>query len=232
VTETGPEFAAYWKKVRARTMRLLELVPEEDLEWTPVPGKFTFGDLFRHLAGIERLMYGENARGLPSRYAGHGADLAAGKDAVRAYAGRCHAETCEILEALTADDLAATTPEKLRYRVVAAGVVRHGLITADRSLMLGLRGLSSRRSTGSRRKSRGAGRQVGPESAARRGRPGLRGLPRPIASRQTPARGSFAKDPGRGGIRGGRACTPASDPSRRRFRDGGLPLGRSAWEIQ
>ena len=147
MTETGPEFAAYWKKVRARTMRLLELVPEEDLEWTPVPGKFTFGDLFRHLAGIERLMYGENARGLPSRYAGHGADLAAGKDAVRAYAGRCHAETCEILEALTPEDLAArcTTPGGTPITVwkwLRAMVEHEAHHRGQISLMLGLRGLS------------------------------------------------------------------------------------------
>ncbi len=162
MTETGPEFAAYWRNVRARTMRLFELVSEEDLEWTPgrsqgiasgspaglpVPGKFTFGDLFRHLAGIERFMYGENARGLPSRYAGHGVELAAGKDAVRAFVERHHAETCAILEALTAEDLAArcTTPGETPITVwkwLRAMVEHEAHHRGQISLMLGLRGLS------------------------------------------------------------------------------------------
>jgi hypothetical protein len=41
-------------------------------------GAFTFGDLFRHLAGLERFMYAGNVQGRPSTYLGHGVRLAAG----------------------------------------------------------------------------------------------------------------------------------------------------------
>ena len=106
VTRIGP-FLDYWEKVRGRTRRVVDLIPEDRLEWTWKPGKFTPGDLVRHLAGIERWMYGENVRGRPSRYPGHGEELARGLAAVRAYLERLHAEAMEIFGSLTEADLAA-----------------------------------------------------------------------------------------------------------------------------
>ncbi len=98
-------FLDYWEKVRGRTRRLVDLIPAERLEWTWQPGKFTLGDLVRHLAGIERWMYSENAALRPSRYPGHGRELADGLPAVREYFERCHAESLEILRSLTDADL-------------------------------------------------------------------------------------------------------------------------------
>ncbi|MEZ4455128.1 MAG: hypothetical protein R2882_01065 [Gemmatimonadales bacterium] len=39
---------------------MLPLVPDDRLEWQPGPDRWSFGDLFRHLAAIERWMYAEN----------------------------------------------------------------------------------------------------------------------------------------------------------------------------
>jgi uncharacterized damage-inducible protein DinB len=99
------QFVDYWKNVRQRTARLLPLVPEADLEWTYAAGRFTFGDLFRHLAGIERGMYAETVQGRPSAYAGHGAELASGPAAVRAYLTRAHEESVAIFSRLTPEQL-------------------------------------------------------------------------------------------------------------------------------
>lgn len=96
-----PAFLDYWKKVRGRTERVAEGIPADRLEWTWQPGKFTLGDLVRHLAGIERYMYAENVQGLPSRYAGHGRELADGPAAVREFLDRCHAESLAIFAGLT-----------------------------------------------------------------------------------------------------------------------------------
>ncbi len=68
-----PSFLAYWRHARSRTVRVLEALRPEDLEWAPVPGAFSFGDLFPHLAGLERFMYAENAQVRPSTYPGHSA---------------------------------------------------------------------------------------------------------------------------------------------------------------
>lgn len=102
-----PSFLAYWRNARTRTVRVLEALRPEDLEWAPTPGAFTFGDLFRHLAGLERFMYAENVQGRPSAYPGHGVALAPGLDGVRAYVDRCHAESLALFAALTDADLLA-----------------------------------------------------------------------------------------------------------------------------
>ena len=69
------------------------------------PGRFTAGDLLRHIAGTERWMWAENACLRPSRYPGHGIELAEGRAAVLDYMDRLHAETLEILGGLSPDDL-------------------------------------------------------------------------------------------------------------------------------
>ena len=105
-------FLKYFEGIRTRTRRVVECIPPERLEWAPREGAFTFGDLVRHLAAIERWMFAENAAGRPSRYPGHGRELADGWEDVLAYLDRMHAEATEILRALTPDDLRgpATTP--------------------------------------------------------------------------------------------------------------------------
>jgi len=99
--ESGAAFAAYWRGFRKRTRRLLPLVPEERIEWSPGSGRWSFGDLFRHLGALERWMYAENVSGRPSRYPGHGPELAAGKEAVGALMDRCHEQSLAIFEGLT-----------------------------------------------------------------------------------------------------------------------------------
>jgi uncharacterized damage-inducible protein DinB len=94
-------FLDYLDKVHARTRRVAVLVPPDDLEWAPAPGRFTFGDLVRHLAGIERGMYAETVHGRPSRYPGHGRELADGFDATIAYYDRLHAESRALLSELS-----------------------------------------------------------------------------------------------------------------------------------
>jgi uncharacterized damage-inducible protein DinB len=94
-------FANYWDNVRARTLRVAEAIPADRIEWTPAPGKWSLGDIVRHLGGIEREMYAENVAGRPSRYAGHGPELAAGREAVLEYLGRMHAEAQQIFRSLT-----------------------------------------------------------------------------------------------------------------------------------
>jgi uncharacterized damage-inducible protein DinB len=105
--ESGATFVPYWRGVRGRTRRLLPLVPEAQVEWSPAAGRWSFGDLFRHLAAIERWMYAENVRGLPSRYPGHGPDLASGLAAVGALMDRWHEESCAVFVSLGPDRLAA-----------------------------------------------------------------------------------------------------------------------------
>ncbi|HEX5872032.1 MAG TPA: DinB family protein [Longimicrobium sp.] len=105
-------FLDYFGKIRERTRRVVVLIPPEKLEWAPRERAWSFGDLVRHRGVIERWMFAENVSGRPSRYPGHGKDLADGYDAVLAYLDRMHAEAMALLAALTPDALQArgTTP--------------------------------------------------------------------------------------------------------------------------
>lgn len=103
--ETVEPFLDYFDGIRGRTRRAVLHIPPDRLEWAPAPGRWTFGDLVRHLAAIERWMFAENANRRPSRYPGHGRELADGFDAVVAYLDRMHAESVAALRPLTPDDL-------------------------------------------------------------------------------------------------------------------------------
>ncbi|MEJ7811043.1 MAG: DinB family protein [Gemmatimonadaceae bacterium] len=103
---TADSFLAYFESVRARTDRVVACIPPDRLEWTHRSGAFTLGDIVRHLAAIERWMFAENVRGRPSRYPGHGRELAEGHAAVLDYFARMHRDAVEIFRALGPDDLA------------------------------------------------------------------------------------------------------------------------------
>jgi uncharacterized damage-inducible protein DinB len=98
-------FLAYFESVRGRTLRVAGSIPPDHIEWTHRSGAFTLGDLLRHLGATERWMFAENARGNPSRYPGHGRELADGYDAILSYLHRMHADSVAIIGALSPDDL-------------------------------------------------------------------------------------------------------------------------------
>jgi uncharacterized damage-inducible protein DinB len=100
ITRIGP-FLDYLDRVHDRTRRIVLLVPSGDLEWAPAAGKFTFGDIVRHLAGIERWMYAETVHGRASAYPGHQRELADGFDATVAYYDELHGEARALFAQLT-----------------------------------------------------------------------------------------------------------------------------------
>ncbi|MEL6131900.1 MAG: DinB family protein [Bacteroidota bacterium] len=99
------QFLAYYGKIKSRTRRLFSYIPRDKMEWTYQEGKFTVGDIIRHLGAIERYMYAENAQGRLSRYKGCGIDLADGYEEIIAYYERMHEESKAILSQLTPRDL-------------------------------------------------------------------------------------------------------------------------------
>lgn len=110
--KTIESFLDYFEKIRERTMRVVSCIPPDKIDWTYHAGKFTFADIIRHLATIERYMYAENVQGKPSLYPGHGPELADGYDGVLEFMSRMHNEAMEIFRRLTPEDLErkCTTP--------------------------------------------------------------------------------------------------------------------------
>jgi uncharacterized damage-inducible protein DinB len=99
------EFIDYYEKVRQRTLRVIACIPPDKYDWRYAEGKFSFADIIRHLGAIERYMWAENAQLKPSRYSGHGRDLADGPENVLEYFDRMHRESMEIFGHLSAEDL-------------------------------------------------------------------------------------------------------------------------------
>lgn len=98
-------FLDYFEKIRERTLRVVRCIPADRIDWTYHAGKFTFADIIRHLAAIERYMYAENVQLRPSRYPGHGRELADGYSGVLEFMNRMHLEAMEIFRSLSDDDL-------------------------------------------------------------------------------------------------------------------------------
>jgi len=99
------EFVDYFDGVRARTRRVIDAIPDARFDGAPAGGRWSFADLVRHLAATERWMFAENVAGRPSRYPGHGPELAGGRDEVLGYLERMHAESLTIFRALTPEAL-------------------------------------------------------------------------------------------------------------------------------
>jgi uncharacterized damage-inducible protein DinB len=99
------EFLNYFEKVRDRTLRVIRCVPPDQLDWTFREGKFTLGDLVRHIATTERYIFAEGVQGKPVSYPGCGKELADGYENVVSYVDRLHRESIEIFGRLSNDDL-------------------------------------------------------------------------------------------------------------------------------
>src|SRR5579859_671923 len=103
--QTVQPFLHYLENVRERTMRVARCIPDEKIDWTYAPGKFTLGDILRHLAMAERYMWAENAQGKPARYTTHGKELASGLEDVLGLMERLHAESVQIFAKFSDEDL-------------------------------------------------------------------------------------------------------------------------------
>jgi uncharacterized damage-inducible protein DinB len=100
----GP-FLEYWKSVRGRTKRVASTIPADKLDWTYQPGKFTLGDIIRHLATIERYMYAEAVQGKPSIYPGYDKSLQREIESPMQFMDRLDEDSIAIFSRLTDDDL-------------------------------------------------------------------------------------------------------------------------------
>jgi uncharacterized damage-inducible protein DinB len=98
-------FLHYFGNVRERTMRVARCTPPDKLDWSYAPEKFTLGDLLRHIAVVERFLWAETVSGRPSRYTTHGKELADGYENIIAFMERLHAESMEIFDKLSDEEL-------------------------------------------------------------------------------------------------------------------------------
>jgi uncharacterized damage-inducible protein DinB len=104
IKSIGP-FLEYWESVRGRTRKVVQAIPPSQMRWTYMPGRFSLGDIVRHLATIERYMYAETVQGKPSSYPGYSMALQKEGESPLGLMDRLHAESVEIFKRLTDEDL-------------------------------------------------------------------------------------------------------------------------------
>lgn len=141
-------FLPYWERIRERTWRVVRRIPDDRMEWRPGEHRMTLGDVVRHLAVFERYVFAENVAGRPSRYRGHGRNLADGGEAVRAFLTDRHAEALVIFRSIDDEALrvrcttpaGASIPTWKWLRAMVEHEVHH---RGQLYLMLGLIGVST-----------------------------------------------------------------------------------------
>lgn len=98
-------FLSYYKSIRERTKKLIQVIPADKMDWAYKPGKYTIADQIRHIAAMERFMFAENVLGKQSSYRGCGKELADGYDNVVALFNNLHQESLGIFSKLTDEEL-------------------------------------------------------------------------------------------------------------------------------
>jgi hypothetical protein len=86
-------FRDYFDKIHKRTMRVVRCIPPDKVDWSFREGKFTLGDLARHIAAANRYIFAEPLAGKPSRYAGCGRQLAPSYDEILSFMEALHRES-------------------------------------------------------------------------------------------------------------------------------------------
>lgn len=98
-------FLSYYEKIRSRTNNVIAVIPPDQLEWTYRPGKYTIGDIIRHIACIERYMYAETIAGRKSSYRGCAVSVAKDYENILQFFNSLHDESLSIFSSLSDEDL-------------------------------------------------------------------------------------------------------------------------------
>jgi len=94
------EFLKKYESIRKRTLKLIEVIQPQHLDFAYKKGKFTVADQIRHIAAIERYLFAETIAGKKNIYNGCGKELAEGYDNIMAFFNRVHAESLQIFGSL------------------------------------------------------------------------------------------------------------------------------------
>lgn len=120
-------FLAYYEKTREATIRVINVIPPDQLDWAYMPGKFSIGDQVRHIAAIERNVFAEVALGNRPRYRGCRKDLADGYDNVVSYFNEMHRQSVLIFQSI-ADESLRNTIKSLDGKDIELGSFLRALV--------------------------------------------------------------------------------------------------------
>lgn len=99
------DFLKKYKGIRRRTLKLIEVIEPQHLDFAYKEGKFTVADQIRHIGAIERYLFAETIVGRKNKYRSCGKELADGYENIIEYLNRTHNESLEIFQSLTDQEL-------------------------------------------------------------------------------------------------------------------------------
>jgi uncharacterized damage-inducible protein DinB len=102
-------FIDYYDGIRRRTQHFIDAIPADRIDWFPVEGEFTFGELIRHLAAAENMFVGAVVHG-KWKYAGHKPEEKQERDAAIALLQTTHREAMNLLGTLSDSELMESRP--------------------------------------------------------------------------------------------------------------------------
>lgn len=123
-------FLKYYEKARVQTQRVAQAIPRDKMDWTYQQGKFTFGDLIRHMASIERNVFAEVVKGNKPNYKGCGKELADGYEEVFSYFNEMHKQSIEIFRTVS-DELLKQKINSLDGKEIELGNFLRALIVHE-----------------------------------------------------------------------------------------------------
>lgn len=123
-------FLSYYESTRQATTKVIQVIPQDKLNWSYMPGKFTIADMVRHIAAIERLVFAEVAIGNKPSYKGCGNDLADGYDNIVTYFNEMHSQSIEIFKSLR-DNQLTTKVKTLNGKDIEIGNFLRALIVHE-----------------------------------------------------------------------------------------------------
>jgi uncharacterized damage-inducible protein DinB len=98
-------FTEYYSKTRVITNKVLAAIPTNRLDWAYSTGKFTIGDIIRHIAAIERYVFAEIAIGNKPCYRGCGEEISKNYNNVFDFFNEMHAQSIQLFESLDNESL-------------------------------------------------------------------------------------------------------------------------------
>jgi uncharacterized damage-inducible protein DinB len=103
--KTMASFLSYYERTRLATKKIIAVIPPDKLDYSYMAGKFTIGDLLRHIAAIERHVFAQIVVGAKPAYKGCGKDIADGYENVIAYFEEMHEQSIHIFQSLHDEEL-------------------------------------------------------------------------------------------------------------------------------
>jgi uncharacterized damage-inducible protein DinB len=88
------EFVSYFDAIRKRTLQYAKVIPASMMDWGPVEGKFTTGEILRHLGSAE-VMFVHVLQHGEWTYSGHEKTKGATLEEALHYMDKCHARLKE-----------------------------------------------------------------------------------------------------------------------------------------